>query len=1114
MRIIAVIVFVFNLNLSANTHGQNVSLTKHDITLKEVFNELRTQTGYYFIYNSKEVPDQKKVSTKFVNTPLDVVLASILKDVSLTYTIEDKVISLKPISPISKLRSPSEASQQQSRTITGNVTDADDGSIMYGVSVRVKGTAIGAATNADGNFSLSIKPSDKVLVFSFIGYATREIPITSANKYEVMLAKNNQQLQEVVIAFGTSKRNELTNSVSTVSAKDIENRPISNLSAAIVGAAPGVQTDAGSGQPGDGPSIRIRGFTSVTNDNEPLYIVDGAPYEGVLSNINPDDIESISILKDASSTALYGARAANGVVLVTTKRGKEGGNVITAKVSTAASTRALPRYETLDAYEYFPITWEIIKNSNADNAELATKDIVKYIGWNPFNVSDDEIVYTNGQLNPNARLLYPDDTGFSDELGRIGIRTDAGLTFSGGSRGSDQYFSLNYLDEKGYVVGSDFKRLSGRLRVNTTPAKWLKVGLNISANFTTSDRANQSSGINENPFYVDLVLAPIYPVFRHDPYTGAYLLDANGNKIYDRGDYKPMFAGRNIVYETFANINNDKRNSFTAVNTIDANLIKNVKFSSNFSAYINNFRAETYDNSEMGDAYTVGKSIRTNSNQYYLNWSKLLTWSKSYNRHKVSVLVGHENYYNYWDQITGTGTGETIGELPVLDNMTSTKGASYDRLYTTQGFLSKADYSYAGKYIFSASARRDGSSRFAGKNKWGNFWALSGAYNISDEKFFNVKWVNNLKIRGSYGLVGNDRTGNYFTSKRLYNLGANYGYEGGAYLSQAGNPNLQWETNTSMDVAVEASMFKSRLNATIEVFRRKSENLLFDVALPLTSGLYTMDENFGSMKNEGIEIELEGTPIRKRNFRWNVSLNATTLRNRILSLPPSYVGLISGTKRYDVGQSIYEFWLRDWVGVNPRTGGNLYEPLNPSTSPVVIDGVTYTSSGANAKYKYFGSSIPDVFGGITNTFSHKNLSLRVLVTYQIGGQTYDGDYQRLTNLGTYGRAFHKDMLRRWQNSGDITDVPKPVVGNTSYNSDRMLVDADYINLRTIALTYNFTKKFAKKLNFSNARAFINGENLYISSKRKGLDPTQTYTGDSNYTYAPSRIVSLGLNITL
>lgn len=1014
---------------------------------------------------------------------------------------------------------------QQDRVITGQVIDADDAGSLVGVSIQVKGTQRGTTTDADGNFSLRVRDSDKVLVVSFMGYVPTEVPLTALIKYDVRLTRDSKTLEVVEIAFGQSTRVDLTNAVNTITAEQIEQRPISNLTSAIVGAAPGVQTSAESGEPGDGPAVRIRGFTSITNDNNPLYIVDGSPYEGVLSNINPDDIESISILKDASATALYGARAANGVVLVTTKRGSNNGkNLITARVSTALSTRALPRYEIMDAYQYYPVLWEILKNSNGNSGTYATDNVVPFVGWNPFNVSDDEIVYSNGTVNPDLKLLYPDDTGFSDELHRLGVRTDVGFTLSGGTPKTDHYVSLNYLDQQGYILGSDFKRLTGRLRVNTSPFDWLKIGLNLNANFSNANRANQSSGLGENPFYVDLVLAPIYPVYMHDPITGAYMLDANGNKMYDPGDYKPLFSGRNVIYETLYNNNLNKRNSFTAVNTTEARISKTLKFVSNFSAYINNFRGEAYDNSVMGDAVTIGRTFRTNTTQYYLNWSKILTWTKRFDKHRFNVLVGHENYHNYWDQLVGRGYGEAVDGLTILDNMTSTRSESFDRIYRTEGFLSKFDYNYNSIYVFSASFRRDGSSRFSPENRWGNFWAVSGAYNIDRENFFKVRWIDALKIRAAHGLVGNDKTGNYFTSRRLYTLNYDNGHEGGAVLTQTGNPNLQWETNLSTDIALEISTFKNRLNATIEVFRRQSDNLLFDVRLPLTSGITTMDDNFGSMRNEGIEVMLSGTPIRKQNFSWLVELNGTHFKNTILELPYTYDGLVSGTKKYEVGRSRYEFWLRDWAGINPETGGNMYVRVPGSTGGPVNDrfGVampeyahlTTSTVAANAQRRYAGSVIPDVYGSITNTFTYKNWSLRVMGIFQIGGQTYDNDYQRLMVRGTAARAMHIDQLKRWQKPGDITRVAKLQTGTSSYNSTYYITDAHYFNLRMAGLTYNFSRRLLSRLKVSNAKAFVNAENIFITSPRKGMDPTQTYTGVASYSYAPSRIVSFGLNLTL
>ena len=1134
MRIIAVIVFVFSLHVSAKTLGQNVNIKKQNITLKEVFKELRNQTGYYFIYNSKEVADEKRVSANFSNTPIDVVLSSILKGLSLNYTIEDKIISLKPaINTRETVVLPT--SVQQDRIINGKITDAEDGAPLYGVSVRVKGSTVGTITNAEGNFSINIKAADKFLVLSYIGYVSKEVPLTALVKYEVALTKDSKQLDEVVIAFGTSTKAELTNSVTKISAKDIEQRPISNLNAALVGASPGVQTTAGNGQPGEGPEIRIRGFGSITGDNAPLYVLDGAPYEGVISNINPEDIDNISILKDASATALYGARAANGVVMITTKRGTSGKNNITAKFTQAFSNRGLPQYETLNAYEYFPVIWEALRNGTLGSsvnptdslraATVATNGIKSYVGWNPFNVADDEIVLTNGKLNPHAKLLYPDDLSFGDELQQLGMRTDMSLTLSGGTPKTDHYVSVNYLDENGYVKGSDFKRFSGRLRVNSTPSDWLKFGLNVSANYTKSDQANESSGINENPFYVDLILAPIYPVYKHHPVTGAYILDAQGNKIYDVGDYRPLFTGRNVVYETMYNVNQIRRNSVNAVTNVEAKFLKDFKFTSNLSVNLGNYRSNVYDNSQMGDAVGVGRTSRINSTSYYLNFNQLLNWTKNFNGHKITALLGHENYWSYYDYLNGSKRSEGISGLTVLDNMTTTTAlGSYDRDYKTEGYFSKVDYSYKGRYVVSGSYRYDGSSRFHPDYRWGNFWSVSGAYNIDREKFFKVKWIDMLKVRGSYGEVGNDRTGSYFTYQTLYTLGYNNGVEPGMIFAQLGNDSLRWETNLNTDIAIEFSALKNRIGGTVEVFRRQSSNLLFDVTMPLTSGVLTREDNFGSMRNQGIEVQLNGVPIKNKNFRWSIDINWTKFSNKILALPSAYQGRVNGTKMYETGKSMYEYYLDDWEMVDPKTGLNLYRPVSgsavPTTSRVIINGDTLSSSSNYARRYFTGSAIPDFFGSINNTFTYKNWSLQMLLIYQVGGYTYDNDYTDLmyrgsTSTSTNGRALHKDMLNRWQKPGDITNVNK-LTNTASYlsQSDRWLIESDYLNLRTVALTYNFPKKMLARLKLTNAKAYVNGENLFITSKRKGLDPTQTYTGSTSYTYAPSRIVSFGLNLTL
>ena len=1114
MKLVAIILFIVTLQVSASSYGQNVSMTKTEVSLKDAFKELRLQTGYYFIYKNEVVANIGPVNISVKNVSLEKALTELLKGLPLTYTIEEKIIVIKP----KALAVPS--SVQQNRILTGSVVDAEDGLPLPGVSVRIKGGVGVAVTGTDGNFKLTIKASDKILVFTYLGYTAKEIPITASNTYNVKLEVQSTQLQEVAIAFGTTTKRELTNSVSQVLAKDIEQRPISNLTSALVGAAPGVQTNAGSGQPGEGPDVRIRGFGSVTNDNNPLYVLDGAPYEGVLNSINPDDIESISILKDAASTALYGARAANGIVLITTKKGKKNSNTITAKLTQAMSSRGLPVYETVDAYDYFPLMWESIKNGTSGSAAQATLDLKSVLGWNPFNVADDEIVLADGKLNPNAKLLYKDDMRFSDYMKQTGLRSDMALSLSGGSDKSDYYVSLGYLRENGYVIASDFKRYTGRIRVNAQPRPWLSAGLTLTGNYSASMQANESSGINENPFYVDTYLAPIYPVHLHNPITGEYILDANGNKQFDAGDYRPLFTGRNIAAETELNDNSLRRNAIIVNTNLAATFLKDFKFSTTFSANLGNYRSSVIDNAIIGDAKGTGRISRVNSMTAYLNWNQLLNYSKSFGKHNLKALLGHESYINYYDYLTGSRRNQAVDNegSGVLDNYTTVTGlGSYDRYYKTEGYLSKFDYNYDSKYLASFSARRDGSSRFLSGNRRGNFWALSGAWNIDKEDFFKLKWVDFLKLRSSYGEVGNDRIGIYF-SDALYTLAYNNGSEPGAIKTTV-ESDVKWETNINTDVALEFSLFKNRINASVEYYRRQSKNLLFDIALPLTAPATSVNANFGSMRNEGIEVTLGGDVIRKKSFTWITTINMSTLKNKIITLPEEYKGRANGTKRYEEGKSLYEFYMNDWAAINPTTGADLWHAESvaaiPTASRYVLNGDTLSTSSTYARDYFAGRSIPDLYGSINNTFTYKNFSLQVMAIYQIGGYTYDNDYISLMSRGTAGRALHVDALDRWQNEGDITYVPKRITGATTVaNNDRFLTSATYINFRNATLTYNIPKKAMQRFGIGNARVYASGENIFISSKRKGMDPTQTYTGSPSYTYAPARIISLGLNVTL
>ncbi|WP_345953272.1 SusC/RagA family TonB-linked outer membrane protein [Mucilaginibacter sp. PAMB04168] len=1130
MKITSLIVLVFALQVSAATYAQKVSVSVKNASIKSVFKKLRQQTGYFFIYNNVSLSNANSITLNVKNTELNDVLSAVFKDQPFTYEVQEKIIIVKE-----KADQVTVVNSNAIKVVTGIVTAADTDFPLQGVTVRIKGSQTVAITNKEGRFSINVPDNVKTLRFSFLGYATLEAPIGPGNKISVKLEPQVTQLNEVQVAFGTSTKRELTNSVAQITSKDFDKRAITNLNSALVGAFPGVQTNAGSGQPGDGPDIRIRGFSSINNGNGPLYVVDGAPYEGVISNINPDDIESISVLKDASATSLYGSRGANGIVLITTKRGKRNQNNISVKAMQGIISRGLPNYETVNAYQYYPLMWEALRNTlvsatvtteqanriasglDPDPGRGAIYGVKDALGVNPFNVADNNIVLPNGIINPSASLLYPDDLSIKNAIKRTGVRSDYTLSMSGGAAKSDYFVSLNYLNDKGFAIGSDFRRISGRVKLNAQPKTWLNAGLNISANRSISNQANEASGINENPFYADLILGPIYSVYRHDPVTGDYLYDSNGNKIFDNGDSRSVMTGRNIVAETMYNINEINRSAILGNGNVDITFLKNFKFSTNFSVNLGNYRSIAFDNPIIGDAIGAGRTSRTNTTSTYSNFNQLLNYSKTFDNHRVKVLLGHENYYNGYDNFNAARRGQIVQGSIVLDNYTTTTDVgSYDREYKTEGYFSRLDYDYKGKYLVNGSFRHDGSSKFSPDKRWGNFWSVGAAWNIDRESFFKSKWIDYLKLRSSYGKVGADNLSGYFLYQALYTIGYNNGSEPGVQQSTVASNDLQWETNSSADAAIEFAMFKSRVSGTIEVFHRESSNLLFSLPLPLTSGLLNRNVNLGGMRNQGIEVQVAVDAVRKKNFNWNINVNATTFKNKVVTLPAEYRGRINGTKRYEEGRSMYEFWLRDWYGVNPADGRELYfaENTKATTGLVYIGTDTLTTSATNAKYHYTGSAIPKVYGSISNTFTYKSFSLQVQMIYQLGGKTFDSDYQSLMYQGTYGRALHVDALKRWQNPGDETDVPRRITGATMYDSDRWLVNSSYLNLRTATLNYNISKTLSNRLGIQNARVYVSGENLFISTARKGLDPTQTFTGAPSYTYAPARVVSLGLNVTL
>ncbi|WP_053004285.1 SusC/RagA family TonB-linked outer membrane protein [Flavobacterium sp. ABG] len=1022
----------------------------------------------------------------------------------------------------------------QERTVSGKVSDQTG--VIPGVNVVVKGSKVSTYTDFDGSYSVKAKTGD-VLVFSYVGLSNKQVTVGTSNTLNVSLESEAQIMNEVVVvAYGKVKKSSYTGSVSSVKAEQIEDRALTNVLSGLDGATSGVQIQSSAGQPGSAPAVRIRGFSSINGSNTPLYIVDGVPFTGDISSINTTDVESMSVLKDAASTSLYGSKAANGVIIITTKIGKSKKDKFTLNVSQGLSTRSIPEYSRVSAQQYYPLTWEAVRNAQpmGNPTEIAaanlfaTNNVKKLLVVNPFNVADNNIVGVDGQLNPNASLLYPNDLDWEKALSRAGVRRSVDFSYQGRSETSNYFVSLSNLNEEGNIINSDYERTTARINVTSKFKEWFKTGLNLSGALTESKQAVNgvtSSSSFVNPFRSIRYMGPIYPIFDHNA-DGSYMLDDAGNKVYSTLRGEGASTGRNIVYETLNNKDVDRSISLSARTFAEFKISKDLKFTTNYAIDKRSVNTSTYTNKVIGDAIGLGGASKEDNVYTGVTFNQIFDYSKSFGSHNLTALLGHESFDYETTYLDGTKRGQVVNNNDELINFTTvTNLTSYTRGYATESYFSRLGYDYDGKYLLSASYRRDGSSKFAKDNRWGDFWSFGGAWNISKENFLvNSSWVNDLRIRGSFGEVGNDShidydALSYYVNQPTYSLGFDNGSAGGILADGIGAPNLKWEKNTQADLAVEFALFKNRFSGSVEYYNRKTDGLIFNVPNPLSLGLDDRVENIGSMYNHGIEISLNGALVKTADFSWDLNVNASTIQNKITSLPQKEI--INGSKKYSVGSSVFDYWLRDWYGVDSADGYALYT-LDPNlskpgaTDERVVNGVNVTTNQNKALYHYAGSALPDLFGSFTNTFKYKGLELSLMFTYQLGGKTYDTNYAALMHTGNqYGSALSTDILNRWQKPGDVTDVPRLDINRNTQSSaasDRWLIDSDYLSFRQANLAYNLPKNLVDKLGIDNMRFFVNGENLILFTKKKGMDPTQNFNGTTTNRFSPSRVVSLGLNL--
>ncbi len=1025
----------------------------------------------------------------------------------------------------------------QEKTISGSVTD--DTGPLPGVSIIIKGTTTGTETDFDGKYTIKANTGD-ILVFSFVGMTSQEKTVGISNVIDVTLEGGNILEEVVVVAYGTSSKEAITGSVTQINTRDIEKRSITNLSTAIEGASPGVIATA-SGQPGSGQNIRIRGFGSFTASNAPLYVVDGIPINGNLASINPNDIENITILKDASSTALYGNKATNGVVLVTTKRGKTGRGELSINVSTSMVDRSIPEYDRIDAFDYYPIMWEALRNTSAipgtsSAADLAAANqaasdgIFGILGYTPFNVPNNQIVGTDGLINPSASLLY-NDFDWEGAITRTGIRRTADISYQGRTENADYFASFGYLDEEGYLTKSDFERFTARVNVNYQAKSWLKVGANLASGKSQSNQGQLGGTTSfRNAFRFTRQMGPIYPIFAHDPVTGEFILDANGNRIFDLNDNRPSGAstGRHIVLERQLDVDFDEITNLNLKTYADITLMEGLTLRTNLSYEEDNFYNTFFWNTVIGDGAPTGLGFRQFVRTRTIGFNQLLNYTKSFNDvHNFEVLAGHESQQLEIDDLNGTRRNQiAAGNLDLINFVETTGLESQRDEATDDSYFGRLNYNYDNKYFLSGSIRTDGSSRFTDEKRWGTFWSLGGSWSLDREDFISdVSWINQLKLRASYGELGNSRilklvnnvfVADYYPAQATFALDNNNQNEPGVLRSSLGAPDLEWETSANFDVAVEFGLF-DRVRGSIEYYNKESQNLIFNVPVAFSDGADSKLENIGTLFNRGIELSLSADIFKNEDFSWNLTINAATIQNEFTELPQGEI--INGSKKLQVGKGLFDYWIRDWYGVDPSDGSGLFVADDPTASNVrTINGVAVTPNSTNAKFHYAGSAIPDLTGSIVNEFRYKNFSLSTLFTYQIGGESLDTNYAGIMSAGTYGEAKHVDILNRWQQPGDITDVPRMDASLSSQwdvgFSDRWLTDASFLNLRQANLAYTFDSEAAEKIGLSYLRLYATAENVFSINARKGLNVQQQFNGNTSNVFTPSRIISFGLNLKL
>ena len=1003
--------------------------------------------------------------------------------------------------------------QAQTKEVIGKVTDAKDGSAIIGVTIKVKGATNSTTTMTDGSFKFNVPANAKTLIVSYVGYNAQEVPVNKSGN--ILLIQSENSLSEVVVVgYGTKIKRDVTGSVSKVGAKELANTPVTSFESAIQGRAAGVFVGQQNGKLGQGINIRIRGSASVTAGNEPLYVIDGIPLQNSnlssngaqtnsLADINSNDIESIEILKDASAAAIYGSRGSNGVVLITTKKGKIGKSKIEFGYFTGTQ-KPTGKRDFLNAQEYV----EYFRMAAANAFRL--------------DPSFDYVTFTESRLKRYAAgtddyKTYKVNTDWQDQAFQKAPISQYDLNFSGGNEKTTFYMGGQYLDQDGIIVRNNFKRYSGRLNLEHKVRDWLSFGMNMS--FV---RSNNNRVSNDNAFSTPLqivALSPITPLI--DPRTG--LTSGALDNVTGRPNtnypvyYNPYLSVENAFYKT--TVNHTLGNLFTSIN-----ILKGLNFRSELGIDQTNQNEENYNGRLTARNLGVpsGQGFYSSDEILNINTNNFFQYNQSFSQlHVLDVVAGTS--YQDWRISSSNLTGEQFPSdayKKLASAATPTAISSSGSSWKLLSYFLRANYKFNNKYLLSLSGRYDGSSRFGVNNRYGFFPAASVGWIMSEEKFLQkIKWVSFLKLKASYGTTGNSEIPN-FAARGLYSGNAAYGGLPGQHPTQLANPDLKWESTASFDGGIEASFFKNRISVEVDYYERKTRDLLLNVDVPGTSGFSTILRNLGKLSNKGFEFTVNTDNIITRKFKWTTSINFGANKNKITDLGGQQIGTLNRAKE---GQPLGVFFAREFAGADPKNGDALFykNTVGPDGK---IDRTTTNDYNA-AQDVVIGKPNPDFIYGIRNNFSYEGVDLDVLLQGVKGNKIFNGGGQYMSASGSNGFDNQtRDQLNSWKKAGDITQVPEARLffANGTDNSSRYISDGSYLRVKAITLGYNLPKSIISKLHIDKARFYVRGQNLFTITKYKGWDPevnadfqaSNINQGQDFYSAPQLKTIVFGFNIGL